>query len=240
MTDADATMGILDHLEEVRRRLIFIGVSVLIAAIAGFVLSDFALDILQRPLPDEYSTLVFTSVGGAFAVQLKVSLFIGIALSVPVILYHLWRFVTPGLTRGERRLVWPFLGLGIALFVGGVVLAYMVVPFAINFLLSFAEPGQREPLLTLEEYIDFMTSMMLAFGLVLEFPIVLMTLARVGVLNHAFLARRRRWALLIMILFSAVATPGSDVFSPLILTSVMYLLFEASLFGVKLIRRRKE
>ena len=209
MTDADATMGILDHLEEVRRRLIFIGVSVLIAAIAGFVPSDFALYILQRPLPDEYSTLVFTSVGGAFAVQLKVSLFIGIALSVPVILYHLWRFVTPGLTRGERRLVWPFLGLGIALFVGGVVLAYMVVPFAINFLLSFAEPGQREPLLTLEEYIDFMTSMMLAFGLVLELPIVLMTLARVGVLNHAFLACCSTLAPRIMISFTVVGPPDA-------------------------------
>jgi len=240
VTDADATMGILEHLEEVRRRLIFIGASILVAAIAGFVLSDPALDVLQRPLPDEYSTLVFTTVGGAFAAQLKVSLFLGIAFSIPVILYHLWRFVTPGLTRGERRLVWPFLGLGIALFVAGVVLAYIVVPFAISFLLGFADPGQREPLLTLEEYIDFITSMMLAFGLVLEFPIVLMTLARVGVLSHAFLARRRRWALLIMILFSAVATPGSDVFSPLILTTAMYLLFEASLLGVKLIRRRKE
>ncbi|MDQ3880962.1 MAG: twin-arginine translocase subunit TatC [Chloroflexota bacterium] len=237
MTDPDASMGLLEHLEELRRRLIVIAIAVLIAAIAGFVLSDAALDILRRPLPDNYETLYFTSVGGAFAVKLKISLFLGIFLAVPVILYHVWRFVTPGLTAGERRLVWPFLGLGILLFLAGVGLGYVIIPFALNFLLGFAEPG-LQPLLTIEEYVGFVTTMMLVFGLVLEFPIVLMTLARVGILNHAFLAARRRWALLLMVVFAVIATPGSDVLSPIILTSAMYLLYEATLLAIRFIRRR--
>lgn len=239
MTDAEATMGIVEHLEELRRRLIFVGVAILIAAIAGFILSDTALDILRRPLPAEYERLYFTSVGGAFAVKLKISLFLGIAFAVPVILYHVWRFITPGLTAGERRVVWPFLGIGVVLFAAGVTLGYVVIPFAINFFLSFAEPGLTEPLLTLEEYVGFVTTMMLVFGLVLEFPIVLMSLARVGVLSHAFLARQRRWALLLIVVFAIVATPGGDPLSPIILTTAMYVLFEACLLAVRFIRRRR-
>ena len=237
MSPDDATMGVLEHLEELRKRLIYIGISVFAAGIAGWVLSDWALWILQQPLPSGYETLYFTSVGGVFAAKLKISLFLGIAFAMPIILYHVWRFVTPGLTSGERRLVWPFLGLGILLFASGVTLGYVVIPFAINFLLSLAPQG-IEPLLTLEEYIGFITTMMLAFGLVLEFPIVLMTMARVGILSHAFLARRRRWALLLIVVFAIFATPGGDPLSPIILTAVMYLLFEVTLLAVRFIRRR--
>ena len=237
MTDADATMGILDHLEELRRRLIYIAIAVFASAIAGFILSDNALTILRQPLPDVYETLYFTSVGGAFAIKLKIALFLGVAIAIPVILYHLWRFITPGLTKGERRLVWPFLGLGILLFVSGVALCYFVIPFGIQFLLNMAPPGTA-PLLTLEEYVGFVTTMMLVFGLVLEFPLVLMSLARVGILNHQFLAARRRWAFLIIVVFAIVATPGGDPLTPIILTTAMYVLFEASVFAVRLIRRR--
>ena len=236
-TDDDVAMGLLEHLTELRRRLIIVAISVFVAAILGFVLSDAALEILVRPLPDEVP-IVFTTIGGPFAIKLKIALFLGIAIAIPVILYHLWRFVTPGLTPGERRLVWPFLGLGILLFVGGVALAYVVIPYGIQFLLNFA-PESIPPLLTLEEYIGFVTTMMLAFGLILEFPIVLMTMARVGVLTHGFLAKRRRWALLLIVVFAIVATPGGDPLSPIILTSVMYILFEASLLAVRFIRRRE-
>lgn len=236
-TDDDVAMGLLEHLTELRRRLIIVAISVFLAAILGFVLSDAALEILVRPLPDEVP-IVFTTIGGPFAIRLKIALFLGIAMAIPVILYQLWRFVTPGLTPGERRLVWPFLGLGILLFMGGIALAYVVIPYGIRFLLNFA-PESIPPLLTLEEYIGFVTTMMLAFGLILEFPIVLMTMARAGVLTHGFLAKRRRWALLLIVVFAIVATPGGDPLSPIILTSVMYVLFEASLLAVRFIGRRE-
>ena len=235
-TDDDVAMGLLEHLEELRRRLIIIAISVFLAAILGFVLSDAALEVLIRPLPDGVP-VVFTTIGGPFAIKLKIALFLGIAIAMPMVLYHVWRFVTPGLTPGERRLVWPFLALGILLFVGGVALGYAVIPFGIRFLLEFA-PDSIPPLLTLEEYVGFVTTMMLAFGLILEFPIVLMTMARVGVLTHGFLAKRRRWAFLLIVVFAIIATPGGDPLSPIILATVMYLLFEATLLAVRFIRRR--
>ncbi len=230
-------MTVMEHLEELRSRLIVVAIAVFIAAILGFILSDWALQVLVQPLPDDVA-VVFTTVGGPFAIKLKIAFFLGIAIAIPVILYHVWRFVTPGLTPGERRLVWPFLGLGILLFVGGVALCYAVIPFGIRFLLDFA-PEAIPPLLTLEEYVGFVTTMMLAFGLILEFPIVLMTMARVGILTHGFLAKRRRWALLLIVVFAIVATPGGDPLSPIILASVMYVLFEASLLAVRFIRRRR-
>src|SRR3990170_189499 len=184
-------MSILGHLEELRRRLIQVVIAVLGAAVIGFIFSGAVLDILRAPLPDAYENLYFTNPADAFSAQLKIAGFLGIAMAMPVILFHAWRFVTPGL----------------------------------------------EPLLTVDGYIGFVTTMMLAFGLVLEFPIVLIGLARVGVLNYRRLASQRRWAILAIVLFAIVLTPGGDPISPLILSGVMFLLFEGSLLVIRLIRR---
>ena len=236
MTDSQAMMSILGHLEELRRRLIQVVIAVLGAAVIGFIFSGAVLDILRAPLPDEYENLYFTNPADAFSAQLKIAGFLGIAMAMPVILFHAWRFVTPGLTPRERRFVWPVMLAALALFALGVAVGFAVIPYALNFLLGFARPG-LEPLLTVDGYIGFVTTMMLAFGLVLEFPIVLIGLARVGVLSHRRLAAQRRWAILAIVLFAIVLTPGGDPISPLILSGVMFLLFEGSLLVIRLIRR---
>jgi sec-independent protein translocase protein TatC len=229
-------MSILGHLEELRRRLIQVVIAVLGAAVIGFIFSGAVLDILRAPLPDAYENLYFTNPADAFSAQLKIAGFLGIAMAMPVILFHAWRFVTPGLTPRERRFVWPVMLAALALFALGVAVGFAVIPYALNFLLGFARPG-LEPLLTVDGYIGFVTTMMLAFGLVLEFPIVLIGLARVGVLSHRRLAAQRRWAILAIVLFAIVLTPGGDPISPLILSGVMFLLFESSLLVIRLIRR---
>ena len=236
MSDDPATMTLVEHLEELRRRLIIIVISVLGAAVIGFVLSRPVLDLLRVPLPEGHDTLIFLSPADAFAAQLKIAGFLGIAFAMPVILFHVWRFVTPGLLPNERRYVWPVMLAALALFVLGVVLGFVVIPYALNFLLGFAGPG-LEPALTVDGYIGFVTTMMLAFGIVLEFPILLVGLAKVGILNHRRLAAQRRWALLAIVLFAIVLTPGGDPISPLILSGVMFLLFEGSLLVIRLIRR---
>ena len=236
MTDSQAMMSILGHLEELRRRLIQVVIAVLGAAVIGFIFSGAVLDILRAPLPDAYENLYFTNPADAFSAQLKIAGFLGIAMAMPVILFHAWRFVTPGLTPRERRFVWPVMLAALALFALGVAVGFAVIPYALNFLLGFARPG-LEPLLTVDGYIGFVTTMMLAFGLVLEFPIVLIGLARVGVLSHRRLASQRRWAILAIVLFAIVLTPGGDPISPLILSGVMFLLFEGSLLVIRLIRR---
>ena len=236
MTDSQAMMSILGHLDELRRRLIQVVIAVLGAAVIGFIFSGSVLDLLRAPLPDAYENLYFTNPADAFSAQLKIAGFLGIALAMPVILFHVWRFVTPGLTARERRFVWPVMLAALALFALGVAVGFAVIPYALNFLLGFARPG-LEPLLTVDGYIGFVTTMLLAFGLVLEFPIVLIGLARVGVLSHRRLAAQRRWAILAIVLFAIVLTPGGDPISPLILSGVMFLLFEGSLLVIRLIRR---
>jgi sec-independent protein translocase protein TatC len=236
VTDDEATMTLMEHLEELRRRLIIIVISVLAAAVIGFLVSRPVIDILRGPLPDEYDTLFFTSPAGAFAAQLKIAGFLGIAIAMPVILFHVWRFVTPGLTPRERRFVWPVMFGALVLFGLGLVIGYFVIPYAITFLLGFAGEG-LQPLLTVNEYIGFVTTMLLAFGLVLEFPILLIGLSRVRILNYRRLASRRRWAILAIVLFAILLTPGGDPISPLILSGVMFLLFEGSLQIIRLMNR---
>jgi len=229
-------MSLIEHLEELRRRLIIIVGAILLAAVAGFIISRPVLDLLRAPLPDQYETLVILGPADALGAQLKIAGFLGIAFAMPVILFEVWRFVTPGLTRRERRFIWPVMLASLVLFALGVLIGYIVIPYALNFLLGFAGDG-IEPNLTVEGYIGFVTTMMLAFGLVLEFPIVLIGLARVGVLSHRRLASQRRWAILAIVLFAIVLTPGGDPISPLILSSVMFILFEGSLLVIRLIRR---
>ncbi len=235
MTD-DSSMTVVEHLGELRRRLIIVVAAVALAALVGFVFSSQGIAVLRAPLPDQYDTIYFTSPLGAFAAKLKVAMFIGIALAMPVILFEVWRFVTPGLTRRERRWVWPTLIGAVALFAVGVLVGYAILPFAFNFLLGFAEPN-FPPLLTIDDYIGFVTTMLLAFGLVMEFPIVLVGLARVGVLSHRAVAARRRTIIVGIVIFAIVITPGGDPFSPLLLSGVMYVLFEASLLVMRLVRR---
>jgi sec-independent protein translocase protein TatC len=229
-------MTLLDHLEELRRRLIIIIVAILLAAVAGFVVSGSVLDLLRSRLPVPYQTIYFTGPADAFGVQVKIAGFIGIALAMPVILFQIWRFVTPGLTRSERRVVWPVMIAAIFLFALGIVVGFLIVPFAMAFLIGFARPG-LQPLLTIDGYIGFVTTMLLAFGIVLEFPILLVGLARVGILSHKRLSAQRRLVIVGITVFAIVVTPGGDPISPLILGSVMYLLFEASLLVIRLIRR---
>ena len=236
MFDEGPTMSLIEHLEELRRRVIIVVIAVIVAAIIGFVFSGSVLDLLRVPLPSEYDTIYFTGPADAFGVQVKIAGFLGIALAMPVILFHLWRFVTPGLTQRERRFVWPVILAALLLFALGILVGYAIIPYALRFLLGFARPG-LQPLLTIDGYIGFVTTMLLAFGIVLEFPILLVGLARVGILSYKRLAAQRRFAVLGITLFAIVITPGGDPISPLILGGVMYLLFEGSLLVIRLIRR---
>jgi len=234
--DEGPTMSLIEHLEELRRRVIIVVIAVIVAAVIGFVIAKPVLNLLRAPLPDQYSTLYFNNPAGAFGALLKIAGFLGIAFAMPVILFEVWRFVTPGLTPRERRFIWPVILAALLLFVLGVVIGYVIIPYALTFLLSFGG-DTLTPLLTVDEYIGFVTTMLLAFGIILEFPIVLIGLARVGVLNHRRLAAQRRWAILAIVVLAIVLTPGGDPISPLILSGVMFLLFEGSLLVIRLIRR---
>lgn len=236
VAEASASMSLIEHLEELRRRIIIIGLAIIGAGIAGFILSDPIIQLLRAQLPEGAETLIQISVGEVLGVRLKIALFVGIALAMPVILYQLWRFVTPGLTVRERRVVWPFLIMGVALFALGIGLGYVLIPYALNFLLSLSVEGV-EPMLSIAEFVGFVTTLMIAFGIVFEFPIVMLLLARIGILNYRFLAARRRFAVVFIVVFAIFATPGGDPLSPAVLSLVMYALFEMTLQIIRVTRR---
>ena len=229
-------MSLLDHLEELRSRIIVIAIAVLVAGVAGFFLADPIIALLRAPLEDSGAELIQTGVGEAFGVRIQLALMTGIALAMPVILYEIWAFVTPGLTRPERRLVWPLLVAAVILFAAGIVLGYLLIPLAVGFLLDFAVEGVR-PLIGLGDYIGFVTLFLLAFGIALQFPVILYLLARVGILSYSFLASRRRYAVLLIALFAVVITPGDIVVGSVTLALVMYGLFEATLQLIRLMGR---
>lgn len=231
----DATMSLLEHLEELRGRIIVVAITIMLAGIVGFFLSEPIIGILRAALPEGQDTLIQISVGESLAVRLRVALYVGVAIAVPVILYQVWRFVTPGLTRRERRLIWPMLIGAVILFAIGIGLGYFVIPYALEFLLGLALPGV-ETQLRLSEYVSFVSTVMLAFGLAFQFPVLLLLLARVGILNYRFLSSRRRWAVLAIVLFAIVATPGGDPLSSMVLSLVMYTLFEGTLQLIRKLR----
>jgi sec-independent protein translocase protein TatC len=228
-------MSLLEHLEELRSRVVVAAVAVVVGAVAGFILSEPMIEILRAPLPEGVQVVQLT-VGEVLGVRLKLALMTGLVLAMPVLLYEVWAFVTPGLTTSERRLVWPLLFMAIGLFALGVLVGYLIIPVAIVFLLNLSLPDVP-PLLSVAQYVDFVTTLVVAFGLAFEFPVILLLLARVGVLNYRFLAARRRWAVLLIVLFAILVTPGGDPISSAVLSLIMYGLFEGTLQLIRAMRR---
>jgi len=228
---APATMSLAGHLTELRNRLIWCLLAVAAGGSVGFYFGDPIIDVITAPIPPDVP-IILTQIGAGFSVRLQIALVVGIILAMPVILWHVWRFVAPGLTQAERRAVLPWIPAALVFFALGVGVAYFVMPFAASFLLGFLT-DRVQPMLDLTSYIDFMSTLFLAFGILMEFPILLIGLSRVGIVTSERLRRSRRMAILVIAVFAAVATPGPDLVSPFILGAVLYALFEGTLAFIR-------
>jgi sec-independent protein translocase protein TatC len=236
-------MSLLEHLEELRGRLFWIFGSVAAAAIAGWFAFDRVVELLLEParpylkdLTD--GKLVFTGPLEAFTLRFKVAFYIGFLLAFPIVLFHVWRFISPGLHRNERKWAFPFIGSGIVLFGGGVLFAWFTMPQALRWLIGPEITGTNvEPLLGAKSYLDFALLYHIAFGLAFELPVVLMLLAMMRVVTSKQMAKHRRHVFLGIALGSAVLTPSVDWFTMLALTVAMYLLFEMCIWVSRLLRR---
>jgi len=228
---ADETvMSLVDHLGELRTRIFRSIIAVVVGSAIGYYFAADVRVFLQRPLGN--IPLQVLGVGDAFFIQVKISLVIGIILAMPVLLYQLWAFIAPGLTPNERKLVRPWIPLALLFFAIGVIVAYVVLPFAIQFLFSFTDDTlQARP--AAGQYFDFVTTMFLAFGLVMEFPILLVGLSIVGIVTSQRLSSMRRMVILGIAIFSAVVTPGGDLVSPFVLGITMYILFELTIVFIR-------
>lgn len=222
--DTEKVMTLVDHLGELRTRVIRSILAVVVGSAIGFLAAPTVRATLIKLLPS--AQVQALGPGDAFAITLRISLVIGIILAMPVLLYQLWSFIAPGLTASERRTLRPWVPFALGFFALGVVIAWFVLPFAIQFLLQFSDEYLVADRLAAVPYFDFVTTLFLAFGLVMEFPIVLYALSKVGIATSARLRSSRRIAILIIAVFAALATPGGDIVSPIVLGGTMYALFE--------------
>jgi len=232
----EMVMTIVEHLTELRHRIFLSITAVAAGSVVGWFAAPRVIEILKAPV---VGPLVFTAPGAAFFLQVKLALMIGIALASPVILYELWAFISPGLTSRERRTARPWIPLAIVFLILGILVAYVILPYTVGFLLSFEIPGVLEPLITAESYFGFVTTMFIAFGLVMQFPIVLVLLSKVGIVSVERLRHGRRYVFVGIFIFAVVVTPGGDPISPIIMSVVMYPLYELTIYLVDRSNRRR-
>lgn len=238
----ETRMSLIDHLTELRKRLVISFIAIGVGAVVGWVFYDWIIDQLLRP----YCSIVETEADCVvfardplelFNVKLTIAGYSGLILAMPVILWQVWRFVAPGLYSHEKKYAVPFILSAAALFFLGAGLAYWSVPKALEWLIS--QGGDNfEELFAPKEYFGFIVKMMVAFGIGFEFPIALIFLQIVGLVDNATLRKGRQYAIVGIVALVAVITPSGDPFTLAVLSIPMYLFYEISiLFGRLRLRR---
>lgn len=239
--DDGATMTVVEHLTELRKRLIVSLVAVAAGAVVAFIAYDRILEFLQDPYcdvvgPGEPCSFLATSVLDPFAIRLQIATYGGMILAAPVVFWQLWRFVAPGLTSREKRYAIPFIVSSVVLFAVGGLLAYLTFPRALDFLINIGGDSlDVRP--TPTKYLQLVLLMILAFGLSFEFPVFLVFLQLVGVLTSARLRSWRRWAIVGIVVFAAVITPSQDPWSLFAMVVPMYVFYELAIGVGRLLRR---
>ncbi len=222
----EKTMTIMEHLQELRFRLAFSAGAVVVGMIPGWFLNDWLLGVLRQPIEGAGSDqkLYFFGPVDKFMLHLKMTAVLGVVISLPILLYHTWAFIAPGLTKKERRHSVPFVGLGLVLFAAGAYTGYRILPLAMTFLLGFADDNLT-PLLDASKYLSFVGIILLVFGVSFELPLVLLFLCQLGVISSAWLVQKLRYAIIIIFIASTIITPGADPISPIVLGTIMSGLY---------------
>src|SRR5689334_14765809 len=232
-------MPLMDHLRELRRRLLIAVVAILIGTIVGWIAYPQIFEFVKQPYIDGIAPLLNRSgfdatlvlsggIGSAFTFRLKVALVLGLLLASPLWVWEIWAFILPALHRNERRWVYVLTAAGVPLFLGGVTVGYLVLPKGIQVLVSFA-PESIQVLLNLGDYLSFMLRTVLVFGIAAQIPLVVILLNRIGAVSARQLAAARPWTIVGIFVFAAIATPSTDPLTMLFLAipmTVLYLISE--------------
>ena len=241
-SEDDAKIPFTAHLEELRTRLIRCSIAVLIGTMASYAFKEKLFDILTWPLIQAMppnGKLIYTGLPEAFFTYLKVSFITGLLLAAPVIAYQFWMFVAPGLYKKERFLLAPVIFLSAFFFVGGALFGYyLVLPWGFKFFIGFSsETIQAMP--SMKEYLSLASKMLLAFGFVFELPIVLTSMAALGLTTAGFLKKNRKYAVVMAFVIGAVLTPSPDVVSQVMMAVPLVILYELSIIGAKIFGKKK-
>jgi len=243
---AVASMSMMEHLGELRDRLIVAGLAFLVLSVVAFFFYEPILELFKRPLcevPPELlgeqgCELTFFKATGGFSFRLKLTALVGLAVASPIWMYEIYAFVTPALTPKEKRYTIPFLVTAITLFAVGAVTAYFAMPTGLRFLLQIGGEGLN-PLLGAEEYLNFVGFMLLGFAVAFELPLILFFLGLSGAVTVDQLKRQRRVAVVAIAILAAVVTPSQDPYTLLLLAVPLYVLYEGTIVLLRIVKRRK-
>ncbi|MGA9353165.1 MAG: twin-arginine translocase subunit TatC [Terriglobales bacterium] len=232
--DAMPTMGFLEHLEELRRRIVYSLIAVVIGFFGCWTIRTYLIDLMQRPitavlhkygLPEK---LVYLNPVDPFNLNLKVAAVAGLFVTSPFVLYQLWLFIAPGLYRNEKRYVFPFMASSVGLFLAGGYFGYRVVyPQALNFLIDFGK--QFAPMITIEEYTSLFVTIIVGMGAIFEMPILVFFLALMGIVSAGWMWRNIRYGILGIFVIAAIITPTPDIVNMCIFAAPMLGLYVLSI-----------
>jgi sec-independent protein translocase protein TatC len=225
-------MTLVEHLHELRHRLIISIAAVAVGSVGGWFLAPHVIHLIDMPLcksfGKQHCSLVVDTVYGAFTLNLKIAIILGFMFALPVTLYQLWAFMAPAFGPGANYWAPIWIISALVLFIAGAGTGYVVIPLALNFFGKFGGP-EITTLVFASKYIGFIALILLVFGLSFELPLVLVSLTAAGITSSAWLARKRTHAFFAVFIFSTIATPGADWISPLVLGGILYLLYELSI-----------
>lgn len=245
----DKKMPLLEHLVELRRRLLYSSVAFILAFLVCFYFAQHMFNFLAAPLADYFHDaagrrFIYTDLTEPFFTNVKLAAFGALCVSFPIVAAQLWAFVAPGLYKNERQAFLPFLVATPFMFaVGSAFFYYVLLPFAIKFFAGFEQPAGPDNLpVQMEnkvgEYIGFVMTLIFAFGLCFELPVLLTLLARVGLITSDGLKAKRRYAIVVVVLVAAVVTPP-DVFSQISLAVPLLALYEISIILAKIVEKKR-
>jgi sec-independent protein translocase protein TatC len=232
--DDAGKMSFFDHLTELRTRIIWS----LVPAGFGLGIALYFTTNVMRWLSRHLKTeLVFTTPTEAFWTYMKVAMIMGVFIAMPVILWNVWAFVAPGLHKHAA----PFVLVGTLLFLsGGAFALFVIIPFAINFLVSFGQEQGLKPMITISSYIDFIITFTLAFGVVFELPVVITLLSMLGIVTPQFLSKNRKYAVLINFIVAAILTPTPDIVNQTLMAGPLCILYELGIVSARIFGRKKK
>lgn len=237
-------MTFLDHLSELRKRILLCLLAVAILFVPAYYFSAEIFDFLMKPLIEnlpEGSSLIFTRPAEGFTTYLKVSFFAAVIVAVPFILYQAWKFVAPALYKQEKQIIVPFILFGSLFFAAGAAFCYYIAsPPAFKFLLNEYSSDYVKAFPTIREGLSFFMALIFGFGLVFEFPLIIFILARVGIVTSKWLRQKRKYALLISAVVAAILTPTTDAISMMLMFVPILVFYELGIWVAWLFGKKKE
>jgi len=257
---ADEKMPLTEHLGELRKRIVNSLIAVLVTFIAAFNYSEEIFKAMMFPLKysiafsiknpylqiiphekiSQNTKLVFLAPAEALWMNFKVAFVVGLILALPVIFHQLWKFISPGLLQKEKKYVFPFVFLATGLFLAGAAFCFFIVlPFAMGFLLTYKVGDFMMPMLSVGQYVDFCLKFILAFGAIFELPILIIFSTRIGLVTPQTLAKNRKYAILIAFIVAAVLTPTPDAFNQTLMVVPIIILYEVGILVSRIFVRKK-